>query len=240
MERRSRVAVAAAVLGLLAVADLALGPLLVRLGFAPMVGFGLIFPFGTLAALVAVVLGLLGLYLTRASVGVAGRSHAWLGLTAGGVFLAVLLAAAAPNRDAPPINDITTDFDDPPQFQAALRAEANAGRDMSYPPEFAEITREAYPDLASIVVSDPPADALARVREAAEGLEWEIVEVREESGELEARQTSSVFRFVDDIVIRVSPQGGGSIVDVRSKSRDGRGDLGANAARIRALRDALE
>jgi uncharacterized protein (DUF1499 family) len=48
-----------------------------------------------------------------------------------------------------------------------------------------------------------------------------------------------IFRFVDDIVVRVRPSNGGSIVDVRSKSRDGRGDMGANAARIRAFRDKL-
>ncbi|MBW2399988.1 MAG: DUF1499 domain-containing protein, partial [Deltaproteobacteria bacterium] len=44
---------------------------------------------------------------------------------------------------------------------------------------------------------------------------------------------------VDDIVVRVRRDGADSIVDVRSKSRDGRGDMGANAARIRLFRDEL-
>jgi uncharacterized protein (DUF1499 family) len=44
---------------------------------------------------------------------------------------------------------------------------------------------------------------------------------------------------VDDIRVRVRPSGEGSVVDVRSKSRVGRGDVGANAARIRAFEQAL-
>ena len=59
------------------------------------------------------------------------------------------------------------------------------------------------------------------------------------AGTLEANDTTSFFRFVDDVSIRVTPAPGGSRVDIRSKSRDGRGDIGANAIRIRAFRDAL-
>ena len=58
-------------------------------------------------------------------------------------------------------------------------------------------------------------------------------------GRLEARQESGLFRFVDDVVVRVRPAPGGSVVDVRSKSRDGRGDMGVNAKRIRAFQKAL-
>ncbi len=56
---------------------------------------------------------------------------------------------------------------------------------------------------------------------------------------IEATDTSRMFRFVDDIAVRIRPDGTGSRVDVRSKSREGKGDLGVNAARIRRLRDAL-
>ena len=57
---------------------------------------------------------------------------------------------------------------------------------------------------------------------------------------IEATDTTRVFRFVDDIAIRVRAEGMASVVDVRSKSRDGRGDMGANAARIRAFLSALQ
>ena len=43
------------------------------------------------------------------------------------------------------------------------------------------------------------------------------------------------FGFVDDIVIRVRATESGSEVDLRSVSRVGRSDLGANAARIEAF-----
>ena len=55
-----------------------------------------------------------------------------------------------------------------------------------------------------------------------------------------ATETTHVFRFVDDVVIRVRADRTATVVDVRSKSRDGRGDLGANAARIRAFVAAME
>ena len=55
----------------------------------------------------------------------------------------------------------------------------------------------------------------------------------------EFTRTSSIFLFVDDIAVRVRPAGKGAVVDLRSKSRLGRGDLGANAAHIRALRDDI-
>ena len=58
-------------------------------------------------------------------------------------------------------------------------------------------------------------------------------------GHLEAFETTRVFRFVDDVVVRITPIATGSRIDLRSKSRDGRGDLGANAARIRALQESL-
>ncbi len=48
--------------------------------------------------------------------------------------------------------------------------------------------------------------------------------------------TTSVYRWQDDFVIRVTAgDNGGSIVDMRSKSRVGKSDLGANAHRIAAF-----
>ena len=55
----------------------------------------------------------------------------------------------------------------------------------------------------------------------------------------EAREVSRIFQFVDDIVVRVRPMATGAVIDVRSKSRDGRGDLGENAKRIRAFAAAI-
>jgi uncharacterized protein (DUF1499 family) len=74
---------------------------------------------------------------------------------------------------------------------------------------------------------------------AAESLGWQMTYDNQEAGTLEATETSRIFRFVDDISIRVRPDGTGSVIDVRSKSRVGRGDMGANARRIEAFRQKL-
>lgn len=240
MQKRSWAAAAAGALGILGGVDALLGVGLASLGaIAPMRGF-LLLGLGLLAALLAVVVGLVGIWRTREGSGRSGRSLAFLGAGIGSVMLGVTAFFAAPPSGIPRINDITTDLADPPSMPAAARALENAGRDFAYPPEFAPKVREAYPDLAPIAVAASPAEALEQVRSAAEELGWEIVEVRAGEGELEARDVSRLFRFVDDVSVRVRPgAAGGSVVDVRSKSRDGKSDLGANAERIRTLARAL-
>jgi len=221
-----------------AAAALALGgPLLANLGLLPpLAGFGM-FALGGLLALVGLVLGALGLRATRG--GVAGRGRAWFAVAAGVAVLAALLSGALAGRGLPRINDITTNPDDPPVFEAAAREEANRERDLAYPADFAAQQRAGYPDLAPIALPVPPADAFERARRAAGALGWEITMADPARGVIEARSVSRLFRFVDDLAIRVRPAGGGSVVDVRSKSRDGRGDLGANARRIRAFEESL-
>jgi uncharacterized protein (DUF1499 family) len=225
----------------------ALGVLLMGAGAAgastallqPLQGFRL-FALGLLSGLVSLALSGIGFLRTRAGSGRSGRERAWVGLVLGGGLVALGLQAALPKRDLPLINDITTSPDDPPAFVAAAEDPANRGRDLSYPRGNADLQRAAYPDLAPIPLEAAPPDALEAVRRAAEALGWQVVAADTEEGRLEAREVSATFRFVDDVVVRVRPaEGGRSIVDVRSKSRDGRGDLGANAARIRALTQQL-
>lgn len=69
---------------------------------------------------------------------------------------------------------------------------------------------------------------------------WTLVSYQRESGEIRAETRSLVFRFVDDVVIRVIPQGASTVVLVRSASRIGRGDFGQNARNIRALFEELD
>lgn len=235
--RRSKLAVVAAFLGGLGLFDVILGPVLIQLGWvSPRFGFQWLFGLGLLEGLLALLLGLGALWTTRARGSRRGRPLAWLGVGAGGLLVGLLLVLALPSRDLPAINDITTDPQDPPRFAAAADLPDNRGEDMGYPEEFALQQRAAYPDLETIRVSSPPDEALTRAERTARELGWTITEVDPEAGRLEARDTSRVFRFVDDVVVRVRPaEEGGSLVDVRSKSRVGRGDMGANAARIRAF-----
>jgi uncharacterized protein (DUF1499 family) len=68
---------------------------------------------------------------------------------------------------------------------------------------------------------------------------WTIVSADEGAGRIEASDRSRWFGFTDDIVIRITPSGSDSRIDVRSSSRLGRSDFGVNAARIRAYLGAL-
>ena len=96
-----------------------------------------------------------------------------------------------------------------------------------------------YPDLQAIFVTSDLPTTLENARKTALELAWEVVDVNAEAGLLEARETSRVFQFVDDVVVRVRATPEGARVDVRSRSRDGRGDLGVNAARIQRFFAAL-
>jgi len=68
---------------------------------------------------------------------------------------------------------------------------------------------------------------------------WEIVSSNSGKGIIEATATTFWFGFKDDIAVRISPQGSGSLIDIRSLSRVGKSDVGANAARIRKFLKAL-
>lgn len=59
------------------------------------------------------------------------------------------------------------------------------------------------------------------------------------AGTIEAVHTTKWFGFRDDIAIRVAAADAGSRVDIRSKSRVGRSDIGTNARRIRAYVERL-
>jgi uncharacterized protein (DUF1499 family) len=236
--QRSRLAVVCGFLGALGVFDAVLGPVLIHAGaITPIFGFRNFFLLGALAGLVALVLSPFALRATRASSGRSGRGLAWLGFACGALLVAVVVSGARGGAGVPPINDITTDLADPPAFAGDP---SDTGRDMAYPADFVPQVKAAYPDLAPIAVSSNPGQALVLAEQTAQGLGWEVVAVDQGAGTLVARQTSKTFRFVDDIVVRVRPaEGGGALVDVRSKSRDGRGDMGVNAARIRAFAEKM-
>jgi uncharacterized protein (DUF1499 family) len=234
-------AAAAPIIALVAAGLALVGVLFAWLGVVtPLVGFQTFAAGALLGGLFATVVSLIGLFLSRGGKDPAGFQKSLMGLALALGLLIVVLGAAATGGDAPPINDITTDLDSPPAFADAALVPEYADRDMSYPAEFVEIVRESYPDLASLSVPDAPADALLRAERAAESLGWEVIAKDGSRGTLYARDETALFRFVDDVVVRVTPTDDGSLIDVRSKSRDGRGDLGANAARIRALLEALQ
>ncbi|HET9651301.1 MAG TPA: DUF1499 domain-containing protein [Usitatibacter sp.] len=155
--------------------------------------------------------------------------------------LAFSVAAFAPPiymlglvKQVPPIHDITTDVEQPPQFVALLPERRAAPNGVDYGgPQIAAQQKKAYPDIVPKVLAAPPREAMQRIIDAARAMGWQVAASDVADGRLEATATTAWFGFKDDVVVRVRPDGTGSRVDVRSVSRVGRSDVGTNARRIR-------
>jgi hypothetical protein len=144
----------------------------------------------------------------------------------------------------PAIHDVATDLDDVPQFtRLKVRADnlenvPDEGKPelKALPPEerWKALHRAHYGDIRTVRLAVPPAQAVRRAAALARERGWETALVDEDN--VEATDTSTFFRFKDDVVVRVRPApDGGSLVDMRSISRVGGSDVGMNAKRIRAF-----
>jgi hypothetical protein len=215
----------------------------IHLGLVPPIGGYLIYMIGMLTALLAIGFSIVGFLINRADLSDRARTSYWIALASGTIMLTITLAVAfaSPNMGAaPPINDISTDLEDPPEFASSSDVPDFEGRDMSYPPSFVPIVRANYPDLRTFRTSGSPDAVFDKAVATAEGLGWDVVYRSPDTGSFDARESSALFKFVDDVTVRVRAGGDGQIlIDVRSKSRDGRGDLGVNARRIRAFSEAF-
>ncbi len=146
-------------------------------------------------------------------------------------------------RQVPPIHDITTDMVDPPAFVDIVPLRQNASNPASYAgEETAALQRQAYPDIVTRLYATPPEQVFAAALAEVERFGWELVAAIPEEGRIEATSTTRWFGFKDDVVIRIRPGGaeGFAVLDMRSKSRVGRSDIGVNANRIRVFVAALE
>jgi uncharacterized protein (DUF1499 family) len=195
----------------------------------------LMIPGALFLGLAAVILSLIGIFRSQA------KGRALLGLILG------LVAAGLPASNIhkamhSPIHDVSTDTTNPPPFVAvmAARNSVQGGNSTNYDEKTAKSQREVYPDIAPVNLAVPPAQAFDRALAAARGFGWEIVASDPTQGRIEATATTYWFGFKDDVVIRITPQGNGSRVDVRSLSRIGESDVGANAARIRTYVSKLK
>ena len=214
------------------------GPVLHRVGALGLGPALLAVPLGVLLSLAALLVT--GLVFVRGRPTPAGRAPTLAAAALAAMTGLVPLVLAVPGFAAPPIHDITTDTDDPPQFDAVVTLRAEAANSLDYPAETAVAQRAGYPDLATVTMRGDPASLVERARAVATGLGWEVVATDPAGGLLEASDTTFWFGFIDDVVVRIRPAAGGSKVDVRSVSRVGGGDLGANAARIRRFLERMQ
>lgn len=152
---------------------------------------------------------------------------------AGIAVAAVPLNGMRQARSVPPIHDITTDTAQPPAFVALQDARRDAPNGVDYAGEdIARQQRAAYPDIGPLRLQAAPAVAFPQALAAADAMGWQLADSDIGSGRIEATATTRWFGFKDDVVIRITPDGAGSRVDVRSMSRLGGSDVGANAQRI--------
>jgi uncharacterized protein (DUF1499 family) len=231
------------VLSAIALVLLALAPFGWRLGWWPY-GFGLywLMPASGFIAALAV-----GLSVLTFALGWSGLRARGLGMLSAALCLGAALAYvpwqySRVRSSVPPIHDITTDTDNPPEFRAVLpaRAAEHAGGVKYDDPQVPQLQKAAYPDLAALKAALPATKAFNEALHVAQSMPgWVIVAADAETGRIEASQQSRWFRFTDDIVIRVSNDVAGTRIDVRSTSRQGRSDYGVNATRIRAYLGAL-
>ncbi|GJD59774.1 DUF1499 domain-containing protein [Methylobacterium dankookense] len=178
--------------------------------------------------------------------GARGLGAALAGLFLAAVILAYPAYAAIRGLRLPALADITTDVDNPPAFSRSRAA--FAARDGRYPadpgPAARERQRAAYPQVAPLTLDIDADEAFELARKAAVNRKWQIVEAirpggRLGNGRIEAVSRGLVLNLPDDVTVRVHPRADGARIDVRSASRLGDRDFGANADRIRAYLDEV-
>jgi uncharacterized protein (DUF1499 family) len=196
---------------------------------------------GLALALVAVLLAMIG-FVRIWQEGRRGLGSAVKGLAIALAVLAYPGFFAVKAVTLPKINDIATDLDNPPAFSRSRTAlDARGGRvPPDVPPEVREAQRDAYPQIAPLTLDVPPEEAFELVRKAAENRGWRVIETvrpggRVGLGRIEAVDRTFLLRLPDDVTVRLRPRADGTRIDIRSASRLGTHDFGANAARIRAF-----
>jgi len=212
---------------------LPIGALGTRLGIWPFQLGLLLLVSGAALALLAVVLGIVALIVAMRQQRAPDKGVLYIGLIVAGVtagFMGMQINAA---RSVPMIHNISTDVVDPPQFDAVIALRGADANPLDYDSAtLAPLQHQAYPDVKPIVTPLDPAESIDRTLEVLNDMGLEIVNVDREAGRVEATATSFWFGFKDDVVVRVRQTPDGSVIDLRSVSRVGRGDVGVNAKRI--------
>lgn len=209
-----------------------------------LVGFQIAVPGLALSALTASVAALLGIIaLFSAMFQRNSAMRALIGILLGFVIAMPVLSTMLAGFGVPRIHDITTDLDHPPVFEmiTELRTETDNALDRKTPENLAQLQREGYPDLKSLMLNRVPAAVFQHALRLVESRGWAIAAADAKKGIIEATASTPVMAFQDDVVIRIHGiRAGESQVDMRSVSRVGLSDLGANAQRIQRFLADLE
>jgi uncharacterized protein (DUF1499 family) len=182
-------------------------------------------------------IALIGLFQTIRQNQYMGMVMAGTALVAAVTIVWVPYSSRAELRASPRLSDVTTDMKNPPKFVKieTIRKAKKARNTVKYTVAKAALQQKHYSDIKPVFLKLPPDQAFKRVTEAVGKLRWKVVEADAAQGRLEAFESSLIFGFVDDVVVRVRAAEAGSVVDIRSSSRVGRRDAKVNANRVRSL-----
>ncbi len=137
---------------------------------------------------------------------------------------------------APPIHNISTNLEEPPEFIEIVARRGADANPLALDAETIGPQQKAfYPWVEPLLLRATPQEAFAEALAVLEAMRLEIVATHPSRGLIEATATTFWFGFKDDVVVRVRSYPQGSVVDVRSVSRVGTSDVGANANRIREI-----
>ena len=237
-EPASRIAIWSSRLALFAIAVAAISVIIVRSGLLEIVPALATFAAALVFAGIAILFAFAAFVVIWRQ-GIGGLGRALLALFLGLALLAYPAYLGTRAWRLPAISDVTTDTTNPPRFDVLARLRPRGRTD--YPgPAVAALQRTAYPDVIPLDLDVPTKIAYDAALALVTKRKWYIGDTRpptlaRRDGVIEAVARTPIMGFRDDVVIRITPVGQGTRVDMRSASRFGNHDLGANASRIRSL-----
>lgn len=208
----------------------------------PIVGFGASRNYNDLLGYITVIVGALALIFNLKNKQFKTSIKSILAIILGLSMLAPTIVSLInePLR-YPPIHDITTDINTPPQFTFLSDDRAGAKNTLVYGgAEIAQQQLKAFPDLKPITSELTAKQAYLKAINIAHTMGWDIVYEDQKTFNFEATARTPFFNFTDDVVVQVSEKNNISIINIRSVSRIGRGDRGVNAQRIRDFTKRFE
>lgn len=186
-----------------------------------------LFGWATYAAIAALLISAYGVFKTRVQNQQGGFLIAIMAIVLSLPIISATLMFEYSADAYPKINDISTDTLDPPSFW-------DVDEPMEYPgDDVAELQKAAYPDLVTLSVPVTSEQAFESALAIMKEKGWEVIAKVPDEGRIEAVVSSLLYGFKDEVVVRIGSSDNGTIIDVRSRSRIGRIDRGANAKRIR-------
>ena len=220
---------------------LPLGALGSKFGIWGFQGGFLLLAGGTILALLGLVVGLVAMIVSSKRGYAEDKPSLLIGMGISALIIALMGVQFYTASSVPPIHNISTDIAEPPEFAAVVALRGETSNPLEYnADQLGPLQREAYPWVVPLNLDMAPAEALALAERALTDLGLEIVAVDAAAGIVEATATTFWFGFKDDVVVRVKGDGAGSRVDVRSVSRVGQSDLGANARRIGQILESMQ